>query len=398
MKILSKGLVLIIALTIIGAVALPTDAKAQVPIWEENVAVIESGLTTALSTAKDLVQNLYEWAQALLGERLRRQLLNMLVDQMVGFINDGELRVVSDWEDFLYDAGVDASEQFANQVAGADLCPEFAPHLRAALGATGATGSPGGLLDCTKTPYPPGTTGLGAFYDSLEPENSFISSYVMAKNAQMNAKAAAEHAAELEAVTGGGFLSDKQSGIIVTPGSVIKDLASKSLGSEIDYVLNADDLESYVNAVVNSMFNDVLAKGLVNVSPQKDDPIDTGIDAGDWVTGAGTLGTISKNKFNDEKRQLRKSIDKAIKDRKAGQAFWPDHDQCDDHDHQHFPETEIKHIVVRGLVLEAERFTCCLLFLPSFLQIGHPWFHSCFLLFEGLQPHLCHRCCLSWTF
>lgn len=296
-------------------------ASAQVPIFETNSSIIGSNISTAGSTLKDLVQGLYEWAQKLLTERLRRQLLDMLVDQMVDFINDGSSpKIISDWQGFLRNANITAGIKISNQIGNVDICPEFKDVILDSLGATNSgSGEPGGALECSKPDQDSDeNSGWGGLLLSTRPENSFIPVYVFSHDIKQQAASEASKAAELEGVSGGGFLSDKKDGVIVTPGSVIKDLASKAVGSEIDYVLNADSLETYVNAIINSMFNSVLADGLAIVSPTTGNTN----DIYNYVPDANALGAIDAAKYDSERTQTISSITKAIKDREAGQKFF----------------------------------------------------------------------------
>ena len=99
-------------------------------------------------------------------------------------------------------------------------------------------------------------------------------------------KSAAQKAAESEAYAGQGFLSVKRCTVsheeqqfdedgeplaprtvcdveeTVTPGAVVGELAGKAIGSDIDYIVNAQDFAAYVAAITNAILNRVFAEGI----------------------------------------------------------------------------------------------------------------------------------------
>lgn len=56
---------------------------------------------------------------------------------------------------------------------------------------------------------------------------------------------------------------------IITPGSTLGDLTTKAVGSNIDFLLNADQLGDYVSAIVDALLNRVIDEGLAKASSKQ---------------------------------------------------------------------------------------------------------------------------------
>ena len=79
---------------------LPQSAEAAVPVFETNPI-----LTGVLPLdIPNLAEMTFEWAFKMAVEILRRQLLNMIVDQIVAWIQGGGTpRFITDWNGFFAD-------------------------------------------------------------------------------------------------------------------------------------------------------------------------------------------------------------------------------------------------------------------------------------------------------
>ncbi len=136
----------------------------------------------------------------------------------------------------------------------------------------------------------------------LKPQNNVYGAYVLAWDQYEIEKSAAAKAAAAEAQAGRGFLGVKQCAPgandqaalskctadcynlfpdltqrdscnancqtqtctkweTVTPGAVVGDLAAKAVGSDIDYIVNAQDFKAYVAAITNAVLNRMFAEG-----------------------------------------------------------------------------------------------------------------------------------------
>src|SRR3989344_1675278 len=80
---------------------LPQSAEAAVPVFETN-PILNGVLPLDIP---NLAEMTFEWAFKMAVEILRRQLLNMIVDQIVAWIQGGGTpRFITDWNGFFADA------------------------------------------------------------------------------------------------------------------------------------------------------------------------------------------------------------------------------------------------------------------------------------------------------
>lgn len=313
-----KFAVLIFAVLIIFSIA-PKTALAQYPVFVTNPDLIVSinatavagGTTAGVSTAT-FGQKLYEWAYKFATETLKRKLLDMMVDQIVNYIQGGgDPKFISDWPGFFRDAVDQAGGEFIQQIGLGQFCSSYGFLLKAAFipipffNRTSCTlRQVGANFDAFLKNFQSG--GWVAWQEMvLKPQNNIYGAYLMTWDQYEIQKSAAVKAAAAEAQAGKGFLSVKrcvekawttkettspvcvktdfdtgecvsyenktitepvQTGCnkyeIVTPGSVVGDLAAKAVGSDIDYIVNADDLAAYVSAITNAILNRMFSEGV----------------------------------------------------------------------------------------------------------------------------------------
>ncbi|MDO8676277.1 MAG: hypothetical protein Q7K16_01350 [Candidatus Azambacteria bacterium] len=300
----------LIALIFIILILLPIatqTAEAAVPVFETNSKLLGDEKTTALksiitaietaltagNTYAQLAQILLEWAFKLAAESLKRQLLNMIVDQIVTWIQGGgNPKFITDWPGFFRDAIDAAGGNFLKQLGLGLFCSPYNLALRAAFipipqfsSRSACTLSQIGVnLDNFLKDFNSG--GWVAWQEMvLRPQNNIYGAYLMAWDEYEMEKSAAAKAAESEAQAGRGFLSVKKcirqheeivgeangqpitktvcdQNQVVTPGAVVGDLAAKAVGSDIDYIVNAQDFAAYVSAITNAILNRMFAEGV----------------------------------------------------------------------------------------------------------------------------------------
>ena len=307
MKPSGKKFFVIIFIILVLFSASPKSAFAAVPVFETNPALavkqtlFESitsaqSITTALqSTFSALIekaintQQLFEWAFKIAAEALKRQLLNMIVDQIVTWIQGGGTpKFITDWPGFFRDAVDQAGGRFLQQLGLGLFCSPYNLTLRAAFipipqfsDRSACTLSQIGVnLDNFSKNFNNG--GWIAWQEMvLRPQNNIYGAYLMAWDQYEIEKSAAQKAAESEAQAGRGFIGVRKclesinestiggdnvtrctKSIIVTPGAVVGDLAAKAVGSDIDYIVNADDFAAYVAAITNAVLNRMFAEGV----------------------------------------------------------------------------------------------------------------------------------------
>ena len=284
-----KFVVLVFIALIIVSIA-PKPASASVPVFETNPAVTGDIVNFGEMT--------FQWAFKLAKEALKRQLLNMIVDQIVAYIQGGGTpKFITDWPGFFRDAVDQASGKFLQQIGLSQLCSPFKPLLSRAFipiptftERTSCTLSQVGVnIDVFLKDFKKGNW-IAWQEMVLRPQNNIYGAYIMAWDQYEIEKSAAAKAAATEAQAGRGFLSVKRciewnsAGLqtcvdsgesmedckkaacikeeTVTPGAVVGDLAAKAVGSDIDWLVNAKDFAADVSAITNAILNRIFAEGV----------------------------------------------------------------------------------------------------------------------------------------
>ena len=284
-----KFVVLVFIALIIVSIA-PKPASASVPVFETNPAVTGDIVKFGEMT--------FQWAFKVAAEALKKQLLNMIVDQIVQWIQGGgNPKFITDWPGFFRDAVDQASGKFLQQIGLSQLCSPFKPLLSRAFipiptftERTSCTLSQVGVnIDVFLKDFKKGNW-IAWQEMVLRPQNNVYGAYVLTWDQYEIEKSAAAKAAAAEAQAGRGFLSVKRciewnsAGLqtcvdsgesmedckkaacikeeTVTPGAVVGDLAAKAVGSDIDYIVNAKDFAAYVSAITNAILNRMFAEGM----------------------------------------------------------------------------------------------------------------------------------------
>jgi len=311
-----KTAILILIAAVLFSVA-PKTTFAAVPLGVPTVEMnpILVGKQTALqvitsgATWATKLQLVFEWLYKTAAEALKRQILNMIVDQIVAYIQGGgKPKFITDWPGFFRDAVDQAGGKFIQKIGLSQLCSPFKPLLRAAFipiptftERTSCTLSQIGVnIDEFLKDFRKGN--WVAWQEMvLRPQNNVYGAYLMAWDQYEIEKSAAAKAAAAEAQAGKGFLDVKrciandQAALskctadcyslfpdlaqrdscnancfeqtcakyeTVTPGAVVGDLAAKAVGSDIDYIVNAQDFAAYVSAITNAILNRMFAEGI----------------------------------------------------------------------------------------------------------------------------------------
>ncbi len=284
------------------AQTVPRGAPYNVNIVNPYVGVGSPALNSISgSTAGQLGQSYFEWAQTFVLEALKKRVLDLMVDEIINWVQGGDSpKFITDWQSFLGDAGNVAAGEFANKLAQTDLCAPIKARLTVPFSKTGSGSGFDGRntpVSCTldkivkniedfQNDFANG--GWVAYQESWAPQNNIFGAYILTRAAQVGNIEAAQNAATLEGLSGGGFLStksctenpasdgpdldgDKKKGDIAstckitTPGSVIGDLVGKAVGADIDFIVNADQLATYVAAISDALFNRLIRDGVAGL-------------------------------------------------------------------------------------------------------------------------------------
>ncbi len=307
-KLFNKKTIVLVFIALILFSIAPKPASAVVSVYETNPILVgkQTAVQTITSSATwaSKLQQFFEWMYKVAAEALKRQLLNMIVDQIVAYIQGGGTpRFITNWPAFFNEAVDQAGGKFIQAIGLSQLCTPFQP-LRAAFipipTFTERTSCTLSLVGVNLTNF------LQSFQNGgwiawqqmvLRPQNNIYGAYVMAWDQYAIERSAAAKAAASEAQAGRGFLSvnrciewnseglqacvDSGESLeackkasctkwqTVTPGAVVGDLAAKAVGSDIDYIVNAQDFAAYVAAITNALLNRMFAEGigLLHTSP-----------------------------------------------------------------------------------------------------------------------------------
>jgi len=320
------------------------EVRAAVPTFETNPAVTGQ----LLVEEGQLAQTLLEYAEEFILETLKKRLLDMMVDQIIQWIQGGgEPKFVTDWKGFLEDASNAAVGDFAQEIGLGFLCDPF--HFQIQIGllpvprfsdqVTCTLDEIVGNIENFYTDFSNG--GWIAYTASLEPQNNYFGAMLMSNIELEERKASAQLAQQNEALAGGGFLSTKkcdafgQNCVITTPGNVIGDLTAKAIGTDIDYILSAEQLSDYVAAIANAAINRLIIEGVEGIQGLSTSNAPSGGSVGGaGGSCAGLRGAVltaclnavqnADGNFATAKSNLRKQINQSIPPREEADGFYTD--------------------------------------------------------------------------
>lgn len=252
--------------------------------------------STAVSTARETKQSLYEWFQSFVREALKKALLDRMVAEIIQWIQNGdEPRFVINWQTYLEDAGQVAAGDFAQQIGAGFLCEPFSAQLELVFAPSPEISDDlENGLSCTLDDM---VGNIESFYDDFsnggwiayqeawEPRNNIFGAYVIASGQRRQLINDAELAARDEALAGNGFLSPKacreaiggtgpdldKDGVrgdipascdISTPGSIVEELTRRAVTADIDFLISANQLSSYLAAIADAAFSRLMRDGI----------------------------------------------------------------------------------------------------------------------------------------
>ncbi|MEK7654086.1 MAG: hypothetical protein AAB345_02275 [Patescibacteria group bacterium] len=256
------------------------EATGQQPVPTKDAEAIATQKNANKDIKNTEKQTFWQWAEEFVQTVLQKAILDVVVDQIITYIQGGgKPQFVTDWQGFLEDAGQRAAGDLVKSLGAGFLCEPFSLELQIAFGG-GSKKKFSEEAKCTLDDIVENIENFGndfreggwiAYGESWKVQNNFIGSFINISERIGLEKEAAELAALNEAVSGKGFLSTKKCTTdaqgkktckLVTPGSTLGDLTSKALGSDIDFLLNADQLGDYVSAIVDALLNRVIEEGL----------------------------------------------------------------------------------------------------------------------------------------
>ncbi len=286
---------LICKLLLMLAVLTAFSANAQILTFETNPALIGAEITTAGSVTTQTSLEIAKKIFAASLELLKKRLLDMTVDQTVNWIQGGgEPLFITDWRAYFNDVANIAGGDLVQELGLGFLCRPFGVQLQlAVLQPPRFTRA----ITCTLDQVVGNTLnfyedfrsgGFIAYRELWQPQNNFYGAVIMALEEKEQRVAGALYASAQEALAGNGILGTKkcypkpgapvQEGIsfeaqakrnpynfycfITTPGSQVGALVAKAIGSDIDYIINSQDLAAYVAAISDALINRLVREGV----------------------------------------------------------------------------------------------------------------------------------------
>lgn len=340
-NISQKTFISLLAIITIGAsmpaLFMPRSAHAFAPglvTVEANPVVISNTVKTAIESTKNAIESsitagattgllakeIYKEAKGIVLGILKRQILDVMVNQVVTWIQGGgEPKFITDWDSFIGNIAQGAVGEFVQMLGAGFLCSPFSLQLRIGLLPVQRFGD-GGTFSCTLDQivkniddfYADFRNGGWIAYDSAwQPRNNYYGALLIAWDAQNNYvadkvvnsanKALANkgflgtqkcydmstgQAVSQDAVTGKESLVQGGSGSTrdyttggevngsfktashtircedTTPGGVVSATIEKAVGTDFDFIINAQELGDYAAAIVNALVNRVIMEGV----------------------------------------------------------------------------------------------------------------------------------------
>ncbi len=263
------------------------------------------------NTSKTLKQKFKEFARKLATEILKNQIIHRLVQQIIKWVQGGgKPQFVTNWKEFLEDTADQAAGSLIQQIYP-QLCTSFSPLIRAAI--LPIKNVPSNQVSCTLDKVVANVTDFYndfragdwiGYTTALRPENNLFGGIVQVSDIVTIEAAKAREAADSDAKASRGYLSPKicvrevpeqrvasdwdpdlnngAGGLTytttparcdeweaTTPGGLVADVTKKAVAdSPLDQIVNVQDLEALVAALVDSFLNKMITSkgGLTGTS------------------------------------------------------------------------------------------------------------------------------------
>ena len=291
--------------------------EAEMELDHAAAKVTEVQLSIGEEILKALEKVLYE--------NLKKKILDMVVDQIIGYIQgEGSPRFITDWEGFFGDIVQGTTGDLVKELGLGFLCSPFSLPVRLKIAASLVPVERFKTkFDCTLDQIVGNVNnffedfrngGWKAYALSWEPQNNYYGAVWLAWDEQQNRLARKLFAAANEAIANDGWLGVKKcydpatgeeissdlgvhasanaNCIIVTPGKALGDLASEALATDLHWLVNAEDLSSYIASITNALINRVIKEGvgLLGVStPSAPQRVGTRDTLGNLIFDAGNI-------------------------------------------------------------------------------------------------------------
>ncbi|MFC1625297.1 hypothetical protein ACFL1O_00205 [Patescibacteria group bacterium] len=298
-------LIILTIFSVGGGLLLPKKAWAVVPVTDiAHTAETAAGwVEQFVQWAKEFAWKVAENAKKVAMAYLRKALLDMLVQEIVEWIQGGgSPKFVTDWKGFLRDAANQASGAVIDELGLTALCdPIWGPRIKIGLLTVPSFGD---KYRCTFDDIAVNFAnfqdnffdgGWIAFRNTAYPNNNPYSVYLGTLDEILERQAEETQAKTNEALSGSGFLNDQvckeitchdeigqpytltgtwkpqemPSGcrcdqwITRTPGEILAQGLTKSAFADVDWIINSEEWQSYVVAILAAVMNRIIGEGVM---------------------------------------------------------------------------------------------------------------------------------------
>jgi len=238
----------------------------------------------------------FDFIQSVLLQILKNQVIALLQNKVLGMIrNSGNPKFVQNWTTFLGNAFDSAAGSAIGQIIPG-LCPNFSTPLSTWLqsdypiakvtqggislnGSFGTTCTLQGIVNNPQAYYQNfsqgGFAGLGAL---MQPNNNIFGALITANDSIMAVADQSQNSAQNKAVSANGYVGAEICGdgstpppggtdcldgdpIITAPGKSFSDTLSRNLNSDIDLIVNANDITGLLATVAGALLQQVIQSG-----------------------------------------------------------------------------------------------------------------------------------------
>lgn len=120
--------------------------------------------------------------------------------------------------------------------------------------------------------------GSWAAYNAfMSPNNNPIMYALIAEEMAIKKEQEEKEKAQIQAVANQGFISQSKNGLVITPGSLIKDITAAANTMDNDAIANARNVGEVAGIVVGKIASNVIKQGIGNARQQIQNKINSGI-------------------------------------------------------------------------------------------------------------------------
>lgn len=278
----------------------------------------------AVATVGTLISNnlarITEWLYTTALEIAKNILINEFQNEVVNWIaGGGNPKFITDWGGFLRDVGNKAAGQAIYELIP-QACSGFGPLLRVALlpvpyANTGVRCTLTQVVSNVNNFFNSFKTGSWVAYSyAMQPNNNYFGSLIVAQDRVLLETINAQQAANSQAQASKGFLSVKKcvdertddngakwcaKEIDTTPGAVVGETLTTSLGWAGNKIISTSRFEALVAAIVNASINRIVKEGLSALTEAMNPPPPSYSGATpSGVANPGSLGSTITNVNN----------------------------------------------------------------------------------------------------